>query len=138
MNVTNLSDYVRRRTEDELYEENIWPLAELLGLTPKRMPKGTPKRLPKVGEAGLVYHVKDSRRSFAGWPDLTLLNAFGCLMFRELKMVGRRLSAAQQAVGDLLLAGGHDFAVWTPADWPDRIGAEMRAFRRLRPALRAA
>lgn len=132
-----LTDYIRRRTEDDLYED-IRALAELLGLTPRRVPRGMPKRLPQVGQVGFLFHVRDSRGSYAGLPDVPILNPYGCIMWRELKMVGRSLSPAQRAIGDLLLAGGHDFKVWTPADWPEPITTEMRTFRHLRPVSLAA
>ncbi len=132
-----LSAYVRRRTEDDLYED-IRDLAELIGLTPKRVPRGMRKLLPQLGVVGFLFHVLDSRGSFSGWPDVTLINPYGCLMWRELKRVGQQLSAAQKAIGELLTAGGHDFAVWTPADWPEPITTQMRTFRKLRPVLLAA
>jgi hypothetical protein len=132
-----LSAYIRRRTEDDLYED-IRALAELIGLTPHRVPRGMPKNLPQVGKVGLLFHVRDSRGSYAGWPDVPIINPYGCIMWRELKMVGKTLSPAQRAVGDLLLAGGHDFAVWDPSHWPEPITTEMREFRRRRPVLLAA
>ena len=67
----------------------------------------------------LVYHTYDSRRSVAGFPDLVLVHAAhgaGRLLFRELKTVKGRVSAAQRVWLAKLAAAGADVAVWRPAD----------------------
>lgn len=56
-------------------------------------------------------------RNTPGFPDLVLARAGSPVLFRELKVKGGRLTAEQRAWGDLLLAAGADWAVWTPDDW---------------------
>ena len=67
-----------------------------------------------------TYHVFDSRRSAAGFPDLWILRA-GVLLVRELKTDTGIVSAAQQDWLDALAACGLDVKVWRPRDWPEVI-----------------
>jgi hypothetical protein len=47
-------------------------------------------------------------------------------MFRELKAQAGKLTADQRALGYALSAGGHDWAVWRPADYVDgTIGTQL-------------
>ena len=71
-----------------------------------------------------VYHPFDSRRSAAGYPDLTLVRD-GTLLFAELKTDRGRVSIAQHDwLQDLAaVAAGAPASVivrtWRPADWPE-------------------
>lgn len=56
-----------------------------------------------------------------GFPDLLLVrggpdDAGQRVLFRELKLVGGRLSEHQERWRDALVRAGCDWAVWTPAD----------------------
>jgi hypothetical protein len=75
----------------------------------------------------IVYHTHDSRRSEAGFPDLVLVNARqGRILFRELKKMRGRVSAAQKIWIEGLTAVGQDAAVWRPDDLvEERILAEL-------------
>ena len=75
------------------------------------------------------YHPHDSRRSEAGWPDSSIINLrTGRLIFRELKSQTGCQSPAQKVMAYAMIAGGHDYAVWRPADLLDgSIGAELAA-----------
>lgn len=77
-----------------------------------------------------------SDHSPSGFPDLLLLHPrSGSLLWRELKRVGKRPTAAQQAWLDDLALHGYDAAVWTPADWfSGRIRGELLAAADLRRA----
>lgn len=100
-----------------------------------------PKQSEKQFEAALVQYAKlagwrvfhpfDSRRSEAGYPDLTLVRD-GRLVFSELKTERGRLSTAQEEWIEALcevelelvsrLGDGWpcvEVYVWRPADWPD-------------------
>lgn len=84
-----------------------------------------------------VMHLHDSRRQVSGgrvigdkdakgWPDLTLVHpGRGRILFRELKSAKGRLTPEQTSWLDTLQACGLDAAVWRPADWPDRITADL-------------
>ncbi len=71
----------------------------------------------------LCYHTHDSRRSQAGYPDLTLCRARpgekGRVVFVELKSHCGRLTAAQRLWTDTLRAAGAEVHVWRPDDWDD-------------------
>jgi len=47
------------------------------------------------------------------------------VLFRELKVKGRRLTAEQNQWRDLLLAAGANWDVWSPDDW-DGIAEQLR------------
>ena len=65
----------------------------------------------------LVYHTFDSRRSQAGYPDLTLVKGRR-LVFAELKSQAGRVSAEQQQwLGALREANPASVFVWRPQDW---------------------
>ena len=62
------------------------------------------------------YHTHDSRRSQAGFPDLTLVKP-PRLIFAELKVGTREPTREQQAWIDDLLECGIEVYVWRPDDW---------------------
>lgn len=67
-----------------------------------------------------VYHVPDSRRSAAGWPDLVLLHDWWrLLLFREIKTDRGQLRAEQILILAALGGAGADAGVWRPRDWPE-------------------
>lgn len=61
------------------------------------------------------YHLPDSRRVDAGFPDDVLIGPGGVL-FRECKTEKGTLRAAQRLVIGLLEAAGADVKVWRPSD----------------------
>ncbi len=70
-----------------------------------------------------VYHSFDSRRSEAGWPDLSMVR-LGRLVFAELKTEKGRLSGAQLGWQEALLRVAYSAAnvevfVWRPSDWSE-------------------
>ena len=71
-----------------------------------------------------VFYVPDSRRSPAGWPDLTMLKRFGDttrFICAEIKTQRGRLNAAQRRCLDLLKGcPGIEVYVWRPEDF-DRV-----------------
>jgi hypothetical protein len=77
----------------------------------------------------LVFHPFDSRRSQAGFPDLTLVRGER-LMFAELKATDGRVTGAQQEWLAALAAAGCEVHVWRPGDW----GQIERTLARVRPA----
>jgi hypothetical protein len=65
----------------------------------------------------LYFHDTDSRRNRAGFPDLVLLHPrTGRLLWVELKAANGRLRPEQVVWLDALRLGGHEVAVWRPAD----------------------
>lgn len=80
---------------------------------------------------GRSFHVYDSRRSAAGWPDL-VIRFPGYILFRELKTAKGRVSRDQQWWLDSLRSAGLDAGVWRPVDLREgRIPAELREARRM-------
>ena len=73
------------------------------------------------------YHTHDSRRSALGFPDCVIINLRdGTVMWRELKSDTGQPTTDQKRVGYALQAGGHDFAIWRPADLAaGRIGRQL-------------
>lgn len=70
-----------------------------------------------------VYHTFDSRRSTAGYPDLTIVGTSPkgrprCI-FAELKSERGKLSAAQEEWLDLLKQSGQEVYVWRPSQWDE-------------------
>ena len=61
------------------------------------------------------YHTYDSRRSVAGYPDLTLVRGFR-LIFAEIKTQKGRVQPAQQEGLDRLGFAGCETYVWRPSD----------------------
>jgi hypothetical protein len=66
----------------------------------------------------LVFHPYDSRRSQPGFPDLVLVRGRR-LLFAELKVGRRELTADQQRWVDALRGAGQDVRVWRPTGWPE-------------------
>jgi hypothetical protein len=65
----------------------------------------------------LLYHPFDSRRSAAGYPDLTLVRGQR-LIFAELKSEDGRLTPAQAAwLAALRAVPGVEVHIWHPAVW---------------------
>jgi hypothetical protein len=62
------------------------------------------------------FHVHDSRRSNAGWPDLVLIRP-PRLVIRELKREGERPTAEQEWWLAALRTCGVDVGVWRPSMW---------------------
>jgi hypothetical protein len=63
----------------------------------------------------LCYHVHDSRRSAAGFPDLVLVR--DRVLFIELKSEAGRLSQAQAEWLAALGRAGAEVRVFRPSDW---------------------
>jgi hypothetical protein len=61
----------------------------------------------------LRIHVYNSRGTTPGVPDDILIGPYGVL-WRELKTMRGKVTPAQQAMGEALLAAGQDWAVWRP------------------------
>ena len=71
----------------------------------------------------LVFHPFDSRRSRAGYPDLTMVKGER-LVYAELKVKMNKTSAEQETWLDALAAvPGVQVHRWKPADWPDIVTA---------------
>lgn len=71
-----------------------------------------------------VYHTHDSRRSEAGWPDLTLCRP-PRLIFAELKTERGKVRPAQQQWLDALRGAGQEAYLWRPSQW-EQIVATLR------------
>jgi hypothetical protein len=76
-----------------------------------------------------VFHPFDSRRSEAGWPDLTLVRD-GRLVFAELKSEKGRVRPEQQVWQEALLrvasrTPGVEVYLWRPSMW-DEIEGTLR------------
>lgn len=68
----------------------------------------------------LTYHTHDSRRSEAGFPDLTLVNVRqGRIIFAELKTATGRTTPQQDEWLAALAAADCETALWRPADLPE-------------------
>lgn len=65
------------------------------------------------------YHPYDSRKSRAGYPDLTLWRDAGEFILAELKRQGGRTTLAQEAIHESLRRAGQRVYVWRPSDWPE-------------------
>lgn len=67
-----------------------------------------------------VYHNPDSRRSTAGYPDLTCVHPQrGVTIFAELKTEDGQLSYEQERWRDALILSGQRWYLWRPHDWPE-------------------
>ena len=78
------------------------------------------------------FHVRVSKGTTAGLPDDILIGPRG-ILWRELKTMRGKVTAAQQAMGEALLAAGQDFAIWRPVDWfSGRIRLELMAISGLK------
>ena len=68
--------------------------------------------------AWLVYHTHDSRKSFPGYPDLTLAKPGKPVIFSELKVPGGALTLQQHAwLEALTLAEGKEVHLGQPEHW---------------------
>src|SRR6202042_3444903 len=67
-----------------------------------------------------VYHTYDSRKSEAGFPDLTMARGRR-VVFAELKSEDGRLTAPQLTWGELLagVGGTVEYYCWRPSDWSE-------------------
>jgi len=63
----------------------------------------------------LVFHPYDSRRSKAGYPDLTMVRER--VLWVELKSAIGTLSDDQKKWKAALEAAGEEYYLWRPADW---------------------
>lgn len=75
------------------------------------------------------YHTHDSRKSAAGYPDLTIVRVGGPLFFAELKREGEHPTAAQMTWLELIRSAGIAAYVWRPSDWPAIVEVLSRAAR---------
>ena len=75
----------------------------------------------------LCFHPYDSRKSCAGFPDLTLVRE--SLIFAELKSDTGKVTAEQQHWLDRLKAAGAEAHLWRPRDW-EEIQARLLGGRR--------
>ncbi len=66
----------------------------------------------------LEYHTHDSRHSTPGFPDLVFVRG-AVLLFAELKVAGRKLTAEQAKWVALLEAAGLPVYLWRETDWPE-------------------
>lgn len=66
----------------------------------------------------LVYHPYDSRRSEAGYPDLTMVHPVHGIIWGELKSRDGKVTDAQQAWLAALRDAGQRAYLWRPVDWP--------------------
>lgn len=63
----------------------------------------------------LTYHTFDSRRSEAGYPDLTLVRER--LVMVELKTQRGRVRPEQITWAESLQSAGVEYYLWRPSDW---------------------
>ena len=70
----------------------------------------------------LVYHPYDSRRSAAGFPDLTMVRN-GRLVFAELKSEKGRVTSRQTLWQDELNFTEANAYLWRPSDWDTIVAA---------------
>ena len=66
----------------------------------------------------LVYHPYDSRRSEAGYPDLTMVHLRHGVIWAELKTRDGKVTDAQSAWLTALQDAGQRAYLWRPVDWP--------------------
>ena len=77
-------------------------------------------------------HIYHARGTTPGVPDDILIGAHG-ILWRELKTMAGKVSPAQRAMGEALLAAGQDWALWRPDDWfSQRIRQELMAISGLK------
>lgn len=65
----------------------------------------------------LWYHVTDSRKDKAGFPDLVIVGKTG-VAFAELKSTSGKVSTAQMDWNQRLQLAGAEAYIWRPEDWP--------------------
>lgn len=66
-----------------------------------------------------AYHTRNSRKSKAGFPDLTMWRER--VIFVEVKAEAGELSAAQITTLEELRAAGAEVYVWRPRDWAELV-----------------
>lgn len=62
-----------------------------------------------------VFHVKDSRGSADGFPDLHMVRER--VVYAELKRTGQKLKPKQIEYREILEEVGEEYYLWTPGDW---------------------
>jgi hypothetical protein len=66
----------------------------------------------------LAYHTHDSRKSAAGFPDLTLVRS-GRILFAELKTTSGKTTADQDTWLEEIRSATVPAYLWRPADWAE-------------------
>ncbi len=80
----------------------------------------------------LMYHTRDSRGSYPGFPDLVIVGPGGVL-YRELKSATGRITQDQKIWLAALHVNGMNVGIWRPADMASgRINRELHSIRRPR------
>lgn len=77
-----------------------------------------------------VWHDTVAYRSDAGWPDLVCVHPRHGVVFCELKAESGRLSPAQEAWRDDLIAAGQSWFLFKPSDWLEVVAVANGAIRR--------
>lgn len=72
----------------------------------------------------LWYHVTDSRKDKAGFPDLVIVGAKGTI-FAELKSTTGKVSEKQREWHEKLRLSGAEAYIWRPEDW-DQVQSVLR------------
>jgi hypothetical protein len=86
------------------------------GITAEKALQEAVRRLA-LDTGWMYYHVRDSRKSPAGYPDVTLVRG-DRLLFAELKRPGKRPTEAQQQWLDALARVTQvSTFLWTPDEW---------------------
>ena len=73
----------------------------------------------------LCFHPFDSRKSEAGYPDLTMCRKGESPVFAELKSERGRLSKAQAAWINQLRGAGARVYIWRPSTWNEAVDVLM-------------
>ena len=95
-NLVSVNDVLEPESE-KAFQARILQVAEVYGFT-------------------FQYHTYNSRRSAAGYPDVTLLNPdAGVGVMAEFKVKGGKLTNAQRDWLNALTECGIDAVLWTPA-----------------------
>jgi hypothetical protein len=104
--VTDIRPLLNRQISEKAFQAQVLQLAQACGWK--------------------YYHPYDSRRSVAGYPDITLVRA-NRLLLVELKTERGRMSSAQQSWREALLATGKvEYYLWRPRDWNEIVDVLAR------------